>query len=264
MPKAVSFTENAWFSKMSPRASSVASVRQVEALAVPLIDHLRPVAELSAGLGRLEPVEADLGAAFAMAGDVAAEMLHQHLRAEADAEERRALLQRDADPVDLAACTKSSGSLALIGPPKMTAPACSSIVSGSGSPKRGRADVERKALGRQHLPELAGARMLLVQDDQDLRRSGGRSSHGQKNGGDLAAVQQTNQSPSSRPADLFSATSCFMAIRSRRLTPRSSATRQTRFSSNSWLVAVGVGDLPEILDDADALVLAHARASARW
>ena len=44
---------------------------------------------------------------------------------------------------------KSSGSLALIGPPKMTAPACSASVSGSGSPNRGR----RMSSGKPSWPQ---------------------------------------------------------------------------------------------------------------
>src|SRR5438105_4049526 len=41
---------------------------------------------------------------------------------------------------------KSSESLALIGPPKTTAPACAPSVSGKGSPKRGRLDIEDRGI----------------------------------------------------------------------------------------------------------------------
>src|SRR3954451_6265186 len=52
--------------------------------------------------------------------------------------------------------TKSSGSLALIGPPKMTAPAWPSSVSGSGSPKRGRLMSSGYPSARSALPTRPG------------------------------------------------------------------------------------------------------------
>ena len=78
-------------------------VRQVEALAVPLIDMIGPVLADGAAIGgRPDRVIADLGVAVGVLVDPGAEMLRQHLRAEADAEIRLLLLQRNADPVDLA------------------------------------------------------------------------------------------------------------------------------------------------------------------
>src|SRR5208282_1046348 len=47
-------------------------------------------------------VIADLGAAMRVAKDFAAELTRAHLRAEADAEERLVLFERDGDPIDLA------------------------------------------------------------------------------------------------------------------------------------------------------------------
>jgi hypothetical protein len=49
--------------------------------------------------------------------DAAAEMVRQHLRAQADAEKRLLLLERDASQ-SISRRTKSSVSFALIGPPK--------------------------------------------------------------------------------------------------------------------------------------------------
>ena len=78
-------------------------VRQVEALAMPLIDVVGPVlADRAAFGGRPDRVIADLGVAVGVLVDPGAEPLRQHLRAEADAEKRLLLLQRHADPVDLA------------------------------------------------------------------------------------------------------------------------------------------------------------------
>jgi len=57
-----------------------------------------------------------------MRRDLGAELSREHLRAQANAQKRALLPQRNLDPVDLAA-DMVVGSLALIGPPKMTAPA---------------------------------------------------------------------------------------------------------------------------------------------
>src|SRR5262245_28832043 len=71
---------------------------------MPLIDLLRPrIAERAPKLGRADRVIADLGLALRMQIDPAAKMARQHLGAEADAEERFALLERHRDPVGLAA-----------------------------------------------------------------------------------------------------------------------------------------------------------------
>ena len=78
--------------------------RQVEAFAMPLVDLLRPgIADLAPGIGRPDRVVADLGVAIRMLVDAAAEMVRQHLGAEADAEKRLLLPERHADPIDLAA-----------------------------------------------------------------------------------------------------------------------------------------------------------------
>src|SRR5437764_15381519 len=81
----------------------VGADRQVEALAMPLVNLLRPgIAHRAADLGRPDRVVADLGVAVGMAIDAAAEMVREHLRTEADAEEWFLLLERDAQPIDLA------------------------------------------------------------------------------------------------------------------------------------------------------------------
>ena len=68
-------------------------VRQVEALAMPLIDVIGPVlADGAAFGGRADRVIADLGVAVGVLVDPGAEPLGQHLRAEADAEKRLLLL----------------------------------------------------------------------------------------------------------------------------------------------------------------------------
>src|SRR3712207_4406555 len=51
---------------------------------------------------------------------------------------------------------KSSSSLALCGPPKITAPACPAMVSGSGSPKRGRRTSRGWPRSRRRRPTRPG------------------------------------------------------------------------------------------------------------
>ncbi len=78
--------------------------RQVEAFAMPLVDLLRPgIAHRAPGIGRPDRVVADLGMAIRMLVDAAAEMMRQHLGAEADAEKRLLLPERHGEPIDLAA-----------------------------------------------------------------------------------------------------------------------------------------------------------------
>ena len=82
----------------------LAAQRQVEPFPVPLIDLLRPrIADLASGLGRADRIITDLGMAIGMLEDPAAEMTCEHLGAEADAEERLSLPQRNSQPVDLPA-----------------------------------------------------------------------------------------------------------------------------------------------------------------
>src|SRR5262249_19101550 len=83
-------------------SEQVGAERQVEAFAMPLIDLLRPgIAHRAADLGRADRVVADLGVTVGMAVDAAAEMMREHLRAEADAEKRLPLLERHGEPIDL-------------------------------------------------------------------------------------------------------------------------------------------------------------------
>src|SRR6478752_4425365 len=82
----------------------VRAERQVETLAMPLVNLLRPgIAHGAADIGRPDRVVADLGVAVGMTIDAAAEMVREHLRAETDAEEWLLLLERHAQPIDLAA-----------------------------------------------------------------------------------------------------------------------------------------------------------------
>src|SRR5260221_1211109 len=116
----------------------VGAERQVEALAMPLIDLLGPrIAHRAADLGRTDWIVADLGMTIGMSVDTAAEMMRQHLRAETDAEKRLRLLERTLSQ-SISRRMNSSVSFALIGPPKIMAPVWAAMVPGSGSPKRGR------------------------------------------------------------------------------------------------------------------------------
>ena len=147
------------------------ATRQLKSLAMPVVDALRPVrAERMSGRGRTDRVVADLGAALRMRRDPAR-------RAAWRASARRGKCRETA--AARAAEFRSSrspgersrrGSLALIGPPKMTAPACSSSVSGRGSPKRGRLMSSRCPSARKRIADAARRRGFLVQDDQNRQQ----------------------------------------------------------------------------------------------
>ena len=70
---------------------------------------------------------------------------------------------------------QASSSLALIGPPKITAPSCAAMVEGKGIAEARAADVELIAALLEQAPDAAGRRVLLVQNDEDLPRATRRS-----------------------------------------------------------------------------------------
>src|SRR5580765_643945 len=71
-------------------------MRQLKPLAVPMVDALRPVrAERMSSRGRTDRVIADLGAALRMRRDPGAELPGEHLSAQANAEKRTLLAQRN-------------------------------------------------------------------------------------------------------------------------------------------------------------------------
>src|SRR5262249_35782178 len=81
----------------------ICAERQVEALAMPLIDLLRPgITHRAPNIGRPNRIIAHFGMTIGMSVDTAAEMMRQHLCAETDAEKRLRLLERHAQPIDLA------------------------------------------------------------------------------------------------------------------------------------------------------------------
>ncbi len=160
-------------------------------------------------------------------------MLHQHLRAETDAEKRSALLQRHADPVGLLAHEV----VRIVGAHRPAEDDRAGMLLHRLRQRVAEArlaDVELEALRRQHLPKLSRARMLLVENNQDLVGSGS-GGHVGKMAGFFHRFNERISRHLHRRRVYFLQRAAFMAIRSRRLTPRSSATRHTRFSSNSWL-----------------------------
>ena len=101
-----------------------------------------------------------------MAKHFAAELAREHLGAETDAEKRLALLERHADPIDLA-----PDEIVLVVGAHRTAED-----DGAGMFRHGRrqriaearpAHVERVAELAQRIADAAGRGVLLVQDDQD-------------------------------------------------------------------------------------------------
>src|SRR5262249_17960719 len=79
----------------------LASGRQIETFAMPLVDVVGPIrADLTASFGRSDRIVADLGVALRMWKYRSTEMTCEHLRAETNAEIRLFVPQRHADPID--------------------------------------------------------------------------------------------------------------------------------------------------------------------
>ena len=109
----------------------------------------------------------DLGLAFRVREHALAELLRQHLRAEADAEIRLVLAQRHADPVDLG----------LDEVVRIVRALRAAEDDGSGMIRHGwrqrvaeprAADVELVAALAERVTDAPGRRLLLVQDDEDF------------------------------------------------------------------------------------------------
>jgi len=134
---------------------------------VPLVDLLRPgVADLAPEVGRPDGIITDLGVAVGMLEDPAAEMVRQHLRAEADAEKRLLLGERDADPVDLPV----DELVRVVGALRAAENARAGVL-GEGFGQRiaeaRPAHVQGMAALPQGMTDPPGAGRLLVQNDQD-------------------------------------------------------------------------------------------------
>ena len=144
--------------------------RKIEALTVPLIDVVRPLAAyLPAGHGRPDRVITDFGMAVRMLVDPRAELLRQHLRAETDAEERLFLRQHHADPVDLA----THDFIVVIGALRPAEDDGRRVVFqrvGQGIAEARPADVEHIAAVAQRQADATGRGQLTVENSQDAGR----------------------------------------------------------------------------------------------
>src|SRR5690606_1369557 len=139
---------------------------QVEALAVPLIDILRVVEEMSALFSRLDRVVTNLDALVLAAIDAGAEMARHELRAEADAEIGLPFLERDADPLRF--CL-DEGEI-VIGAHRPAEDHGGVMLHhgfGQGIAERGAPDVENAAPPAQLLRHPAGIGALLMEHDED-------------------------------------------------------------------------------------------------
>ena len=170
-------------------------VRQVEAFAVPLVDVIGPVlADGAAFGGRPDRVIADLGVAVGVLVDPGAEMLGQHLRAETDAEKRLLLLQRHADPIDLAL----DDLVVVVGALRSAENDRAAVLGerlGQVVAEPRTAHVERDVAVSKLDRDPSGGGQLPVQDDQDRR------AHGQM----ISSCARGNHAPKrgNRRANLF-------------------------------------------------------------
>src|SRR5215510_1807655 len=123
---------------------------------MPLVDLLRPwIADRAPDLGRPDRVVADLGMAVGMRIDPTAEMVRQHLAAEADAEKRLLLPERHRDPVGLAAHERI-GVVGAHGPAKDDRAGVLRHGAGQRIAKAWPADVERIATLLQRVTDPPG------------------------------------------------------------------------------------------------------------
>ena len=141
---------------------------------MPLIDVVGPVlAQRAAGRRRTDRIIADLGMALRMRIDLAAELARQHLRAEEDAEKRLVLLERDLEPVDLAA----EEFVPVVGALRPAEDHGAGVVLqhvGQRIVEARPADVEGEAATSQRVADPTRRRVLLMQHDQDRQAHGVR------------------------------------------------------------------------------------------
>ncbi len=143
------------------------AARQIEALAMPLILVGGPVADRAPRRRRPHRIIADLGLALRMREHALAELLGQHLRAEADAEIRLALFERHADPVDLGL----DEVVGIVGALRAAEDHRAGMLrhrGGEGIAKARPADVELIAALTERIADAPGRRLLLMQDDEDF------------------------------------------------------------------------------------------------
>ncbi len=143
--------------------------RQVKAFPVPLVDVAWPrAAHVEAGLRRPDRVVTDLHVTVAVAEHRAAEVPGEHLGAEADAEERLSLPERDGEPVGLAA-DELVLVVGALGSAENDRAGMVRQGRGQGLAEPRAADVEGEAASDQGVTEPAGSRVLLVENDEDRR-----------------------------------------------------------------------------------------------
>src|SRR6185437_9274046 len=142
------------------------AMRQLESLAMPMIDLRGPVrAERQPGGSGTDRIIADLDQALRMRRDGGAQLLGQHLRAEADADERPLLAQGDFDPVDLAPHIV----VAIIGAHRATQNHGASMFVerfGQEIAETRTAKIERMPKRAQRVADSPRGRTFLMQNDQ--------------------------------------------------------------------------------------------------
>ena len=137
---------------------------------MPLIDLLRPgIADVTPDLGRPDRIIADLGVTVGVLVDAAAEMVSQHLRAQADAEKRLLLLERDLEPVDLAA-DEIVGVVGAHRTAEIDGAGMSCHGLGQRVAEARAAQIERIAALAQGVTDTPRRRSLLMHDDQNRRQ----------------------------------------------------------------------------------------------
>ena len=153
---------------LSPGRQQMGAGRQIEAVEMPLVDAARkPRRAQTVGRGRRENREiADFAAAVGIAEDTRAEMPRQHLRAQANAEQRLLLAQGNRQPVDFAL-----DPIAVVVGAHRPAEHHDAVVIGErlgqGFLEAGAADVEPGAERAEDRADASRRRMALMQDQEN-------------------------------------------------------------------------------------------------
>ena len=149
-------------------ASERRARRQRKTLAVELVDHFGPLHQRLAFLGGDQRIPADLDQTLAVPLDLAAEMIDQHLRAEADAEKRPVLAERNLQPFGLAA----DELILVIGAHRPAEHHRAGMLVerfGQVVAERRPPDVELETAFQEQMADAAGTRQFLMQHHQHGR-----------------------------------------------------------------------------------------------
>jgi hypothetical protein len=164
--------------KILPPSQEGCSAWQIEPFPVPLVDVVGEpaVADAVPVFRRMDRVIADLHSPLGVGTNAVTEMACEHLGTKTNAQKRRVFLQRDPDPVYLAA----QPGVFVVDAHGTTKNDHTCVISKrfrQRIPEAGTPAIEFAALRAQDPPEPSGSRMFLMQDDEYPAATVGASWH---------------------------------------------------------------------------------------